>query len=66
MNTAEMLKPEPELRSVQSERLQALREEAAAVREQLAAREITPDEATKRLNDLRSRHVSFLNRVFSF
>jgi hypothetical protein len=52
------------MRSSQSERLQALRDDAREVREKLSAKEITAEEAARRLDGLRSRHTTFLGRLF--
>lgn len=46
-----------------SDRLKALLQEAAKVREAHAAGDISADEAAKRLDELKRRHDSFLSRI---
>lgn len=49
----------------EAERLKALEKQAAAIREQHRRGEITADQAAKKLNDLRRRHISLLDMLFS-
>lgn len=56
--------PITRLRSLQSERLEALREDAARIREQFVAGEISADDAATKLAELSSRHSTLLNRIF--
>lgn len=47
-----------------SERLQALSEEAAAIRQRHLSGEISSQEAAKRLAELKTRYMSFFDRLF--
>jgi hypothetical protein len=47
-----------------SDRLQALSEEAEAIRQRHLSGKISSQEATKQLVDLKTRHMSFFDRLF--